>query len=190
MADACILVKSPSPHTYTEAVKQLLERFPEIRSIEWLFLNTQNRNDILMSVSIDPRIATTVISIEGLEDLRPHLLNARYCDVSGLPKEDFAQLLGMTLGRSDIRLCTLTRDRNTPYVDLLSHPVLKAFNRGYIARLSFFKIVLSVVACGLVALALLKILDWFPNRDPWLTWLSIALSVFGAGLSYVSLKRK
>jgi len=190
MADACILVKSPNPQTYKEAARRLLQRFPEIRSIDWLFLDSERRDDALTAVTFDVRIDTTMRSIDGFEELRPHLRGARYCDVSGLPKEDFAQVLGLTLGRSDIHLCTLTRDPEAPYVDLLSHPVLSAFNRGYIAKLFFFRAALALVCCGLIALALLKVTDWVANPQPWLTWLGIALSVLGVVVSYASLKRK
>ena len=90
-----------------------------------------------------------------------------------------------------MRLCTLTGyPPNTEYVDLLSRPILKAFNRGYIARLAFFRSTVAVVCCGLIALALLRVTAWIQNPQPWLTWIALALSVLGIVVSYASLKKR
>jgi len=110
MGKACILVKSPNADTYISALSHVVSRVGKLEHLELVFFQSPRLPDVISAISQGSGYAMSIRDVSGAEDLRVLIRKVDVCDVSGLPKEDFAEVLAVAIGRSNVSLCTLTRD--------------------------------------------------------------------------------
>ena len=188
MGKACILVKSPNSATYELALSHLISRIGKINHLEVVFLQTPKLPEVISALSGSGGHSIGIRAVSDAADLKELLKEVDICDVSGLPKEDFAEVLAVVIGRRNLSLCTLTRNTDDPYLDLMATRSIKSFNRGYLAQLGFNRAVIAVGVCAAGALLLLKLLEFVPNAETWATWLGIGIGLLGLLLSWRALK--
>ncbi|MCA0268045.1 MAG: hypothetical protein LCH53_02305 [Bacteroidetes bacterium] len=188
MGKACLIVKSPNAATYQTAITHATSRVGKLEHVEVVFFQTPRIPEVIGSVSNSAEYTIGIRDVSDAEDLKDIMNEVDVCDVSGLPKEDFAEVLAVAIGRRNIALCTLTRDVDHPYLDLMATRSLKSFNRSYLAQVGFNRAVIAVGACAVGALLLLKLIEFVPNAETWATWLGIGIGMLGLLLSWRSLK--
>lgn len=182
MTDVCILVKSGKPETYKAIVAQLRLKIPSINKIIWCFYQIPKNVDLVKNTSAD-------LSIEYKEAKNPKDISliAKYVsifDVSGLPKQDFTEILSVVIGKKNFCLYILNGSYDNPqYIDVMTGPAISSFSKWYATSLIINKLIFSIISIFIFSFALLKITELIPNSGNVTTWLGITIGLISLFLS-------
>ncbi len=190
MSKAVVVIKSSRAETYVNAFTQLLRILPDLSEIVWVYFRTDRISEVIPNRLIPARAESTESVAATAADVTKHLTKAEVIDVSGLPKEDFIQLVPLLVGRRNLKAFTLTMSpQGSAYIDLLSDPTIAAFRRSHLGRLLLFRLAILVIAGGTVGLIVVYVIKAVPDASLWATWLGVFLGIVGLGMSFLSLRR-